>query len=564
MKHPTRWRRMALLVLALALVAAACGDGDDAATGDDAEDTGEETAEETAEATGGEYSVYICEPESLTPTNTNEVCGAEVLNALFTGLVDYDPGTSEPLLGDESERAVAESIESEDQQTWTITLKDGFTFHDGTPVTAQSFVDSWNYGAYGPNAQGNSYFLASVEGYEDLQCGTTDEGEADCETSPPAAEEMSGLVASDDQTLEVTLAEPFSQFPLTVGYTAFYPMPESFFEDPEAFNEAPVGNGPFQMDGEWQRNQQVNVVRYDDHPAPPNADAVEFRIYADVNTGYNDLIAGNLDVMDSLPPEQIESAQAEFGDRFIEDQSSSHTYIGIPTYDERFESIELRRAFSKAIDRQAITDAVLPQQTPAYGVVSPVVQGARENACGDNCEYDPEAASELFEQAGGWEGPLTLWFNAGAGHDIWMEAVANQLRENLGIEEIEFEQLQFAEYLGLLDNREITGPYRLGWVMDYPSPQNYLEPLFATDGSSNNSGYANPEVDDLIAEGNRAETIEEGIEFYHQAEDLILQDLPHIPMFHGRVAAAYSENVEGVIVDAFTRVNTADIQVTNS
>ncbi|MQB02231.1 MAG: ABC transporter substrate-binding protein, partial [Actinobacteria bacterium] len=372
-----------------------------------------------------EFSVYICEPEALTPTRTNEVCGAEVLNALFSGLVEYDAETSEPLLGGDSDRAVAESIESDDQQAWTITLKEGFTFHDGTAVTAQSFADSWNYGASGPNAQDNSYFFANIEGYEDVQCGTSDEGEADCEASPPAAEEMSGLEVVDDQTLEVTLAEPFSQFPLTVGYTAFYPMAEAFFDDPEAANEAPIGNGPFQMDGEWEHNQAINVVAYDDHPAPPNVDAIEFGIYADINTAYNDLLAGNLDVMDNLPPEQIESAQAEFGDRFIDAQSSAHTFVGLPTYDERFESVELRQAISKAIDRQAITDTVKPDETPAFSVVGPVVQGARENPCGDNCEYDPEAARDLLEEAGGWEGPLTLWFNAGGGHDVWMEAVAN-------------------------------------------------------------------------------------------------------------------------------------------
>jgi len=135
------------------------------------------------------------------------------------------------------------------------------------------------------------------------------------------------------------------------------------------------------------------------------------------------------------------------------------------------------------------------------------------------------------------------------------------LRQNLGIESIEFETLEFAEYLGLLDEQQVTGPYRLGWVMDYPSPQNYLEPLFATGGSSNNSGYANPAVDELIAQGNQAPTVEEGIEFYNQAEDLILADMPHIPMFFGRLAAAHSECVDNVIIDAFTRVSTDKVSV---
>ena len=538
-------------------------DGTDTPTEADASDAATGDAEETA--SGGEFSVFISEPESLTPTNTNETNGAEVLNALFSGLVDFDVETTDPLIGDQSTRAIAQSIETEDQQTWTITLKEGYTFHNGEPVTAESFVRAWNYGALGANAQGNAYFFENIEGYEQLQCGEGADGEPDCEAAPPASEELSGLTAVDEQTIEVTLVEPFSQFPLTIGYTAFYPLPEAFFEDPEAYNEAPIGNGPFQMDGTWQHNQSIRVVRFEDYAGEKaKADAVEFRIYAEQTTAYNDLIAGGLDVMDQLPPENIPTAAQEFGERYLESESSTFQYLGFPTYDERFSKPELRRAFSMAIDREAIATAVRPDFKPARSVVSPVVAGSREDPCGENCAYDPEAAKELFDSAGGFTGTLTLWFNAGAGHDEWVNAVANQLRQNLGIQDIQFQQLQFAEYLGLLDNQEITGPFRLGWVMDYPSPQNYLEPIYSTTGSSNNFGYSNPEVDALIEQGNAAGSVEEGIDFYHQAEDLILQDMPNIPMFFGRVSAAHSERVSGVIVDSFTRVNTADITVTDA
>ena len=555
----TRLPRWVLLALVLGLAAAACGGG---GGGEDESGTGAAPATEPAAgegteapaAGGGTFSVYVCEPEHLVPQNTNETCGSEVLNALFTGLVTYDPETAEP------SNAVAASIESEDQQTWTITLNEGWTFHNGDPVTASSFVDAWNYAAYQPNLQGNSYFFSNVQGYDDLQCGATDE-EGNC-TEEPAQTEMTGLSVTDDLTFEVTLSAPFSQFPLTVGYTAFYPLPQAFFDDPEAYEEAPIGNGPFMMDGQWNHNQNINVVRYPEYAdEPAAAEAVEFRIYSEINTAYNDLLAGNLDIMDTIPPEQLQSAEQQFGEAFISDQSSSHTFLGIPTYDPAFESIELRRALSMAIDREAIVDAIRPDQTPASGVVSPVVAGAREDPCGDTCDFNPEMAMQLYEESGGYEGTMTLWFNSGAGHEGWIEAVANQWRENLGISDIQFESLQFAEYLQLLGNQEVTGPYRLGWVMDYPSPQNYLEPLFATGGSSNNSGYSNEEVDNLIAQGNQAGSVDEGIEFYHQAEDIILEELPHIPIFMGAVSAAHTERVSNVIVDPFTHLNIHEIQV---
>jgi oligopeptide transport system substrate-binding protein len=524
-----------------ALVLTACGEGDD----DDGDGGG---------ATGGTFSVYVCEPEHLVPQNTNETCGSEVLNALFTPLVNYDPESSDPEFGEGVGDAVALSIESEDQVNWTITLKEGWTFHNGEPVDAASYLRGWNAGALSTNAYGNSYFFANLLGYDDLQA---EEGQE------PAGTEMTGLRVVDDTTFTVELSAPFSQFPLTLGYTAFYPLPEAYEADPEGFEEQPIGNGPFQMVGSWEHDRQVEVERYENFAgAKAEADGVVFQIYSDVNTAYNDLLAGNLDVMDSVPPERLTDAKAEFGDRFIERDSSSFTYVGFPLYDERFQDARLRTAISMAIDRQAIIDAIFNGSfTPAGSVVSPVVAGSRDNPCGAACEYDPAGAKQLFDEAGGYDGTLTLWFNSGAGHEKWMEAVSNQLRQNLGITDIEFKSLEFAQYLSRLDAEEITGPFRLGWVMDYPSPQNYLEPIFGTDGSSNNFGYSNNEVDQLIAEGNAAATIDDGIEFYHQAEDLILEDMPNIPMWFGKVQAAHSENVDGVVIDEFTRFNTAEIAV---
>jgi oligopeptide transport system substrate-binding protein len=544
-------RNSALVATAIAgaMLLSACGGSDEEGGG-----------EGGAEATGGTFSIYIGEPENpLVPGNTTESEGHQVISSLWTGLVEYATDGAVEYTG------VAESIESEDNTTWTITLRDGWTFHDGTPVTSQSFVDAWNYTALSTNAQGASYFFSNVEGYEDLQGETDDAGNVVAE---PAATEMSGLEVVSDTEFTVTLATPFAQFPVTVGYNAFFPLPEAFFEDPAAFGTKPIGNGPFKADEDFVPGTGFTVTRYEDFGGekPAKADSVEFRVYSDLNTAYTDLQGANLDVLPDMPPDALASAADELGDRFLEAPSSGFTYLGFPTYDERYSDPRVRQAFSMAIDRQAISDAIFNgSRTPADAFVAPVVDGYREGVC-EACQLDVEAANALLDEAGfDRSQPIELWFNAGAGHDAWVQAAGNQLRENLGVEYVLRGDLEFAEYLPLLDEQGVTGPFRLGWSMDYPSPQNYLEPLYSTaalpPAGSNATFYQNPEFDELIKQGNSAASNEEAIEFYNQAEDLLLEDMPIIPMFFDLEQAAHSENVSDVVIDVFGDIDVAAVTV---
>jgi len=537
-------KRMSLiaLLMALALVAAACGGGD----GDDPGQTGDDGGG----ATGGEFSVGICEPQFLMPGNTQETCGAQVLQGLFTPLVEFDPDTAEP------SNVIAESIDSEDLQTWTVTIQDGWTFHNGEPLTAQSYVNAWNWAANAQNKALNSYFFGNIEGYADLNP----------EKGKPETEEMSGLKVIDDTSFEVTLSEPFSQFPLTVGYTAFYPLPDAFFDDPDAFNEAPIGNGPYMMDGKWRHDREIKVTKYADYSGEePNADAIEFRIYADANTQYTDLIAGQVDIIDSVPTEQLAQAPQELGDRFVQKESSYFGYLQFPLYADPWGNVELRRAVSMAIDREAITTAIYQgAYTPAESIIPPVVPGFRENVC-DVCTHDPEQAAQLWEANDG-PSDIVLWFNNDGGHEEWMEAVSNQLRQTLGVK-TKFESMAFEEYLTLQDQHELTGPGRGAWVFDYPSPQNYLEPIFGCDGSSQEMGYEDhgcEEAQEAIDAGNAEPELDAAIEHYHRAEELILEDLPATPLWFGVTQSGYGEGVDNVIFDVFSFVRLEQVEVVDA
>jgi ABC-type transport system substrate-binding protein len=522
-------RPAALVATALAgamLLSACGGDSDDSGSGAGSSD-------------GGTFTAYIGEPKSpLVPGNTTESEGAKVISALWTGLVGYSEE------GEVEYSGVAESIESEDNQNWTITLKDGWTFHDGTPVDAQSFVDAWNYTANPQNAQDGGSYLGRIAGTDELEAGT--------------ATELSGLAVEDDLTFTVQLESPFALFPAVVGYDAFNPLPDVFFEDPEGFGTHPIGNGPFMADSDYVPGQGITLTRYEDYAGEDKAKAagMEFIVYADQATAYTDAQDGNVDIVDVIPPDVIESAQNEFGDNFINTEVSQITYMGFPTYDARFSDPRVRQAISMAIDRDAISKAIFAgTRTPADSFIAPVVDGYREGSC-EYCKYDVDAAKKLLAETGfDTSQPIDLWFNAGGGHDAWMEAVGNQLRQNLGIDFKLQGNLDFAQYLPLGEQKGFTGPFRMGWSFDYPAAESYLTPLF-TEASlppvgSNYSFYTNPKVSELIAQGDQAASEKEAIELYQQAEDLIAADMPFAPMFFTQIQSVHTDHVSNVRIDLF-------------
>jgi len=114
---------------------------------------------------------------------------------------------------------------------------------------------------------------------------------------------------------------------------------------------------------------------------------------------------------------------------------------------------------------------------------------------------------------------------------------------------------KFADLLTKLEKKEDVGLIRLGWIMDYPLMENYLGPLYSTNGSSNYYGYSNPEFDNLLKQGSAAPTPEEAIKYWQQAEDILARDMPVIPLRLGQNVYGHSERVKNVEVDRFSKVD---------
>jgi oligopeptide transport system substrate-binding protein len=534
----------------IALVATACGGG---GTPTPATSEGGQT--------GGEVTVAGCTPENpLVPGNTAEVCGGDIVDAMTSKLIEYNTENAAP------SNDIAESIESSDNKVFTVKLKP-YKFHDGTEVTAKSFVDAWNYTAYGPNGQEGSYFMGPIAGYAATQCP-----DADCKEQPKA-KTMSGLKVVDDKTFTITTSEPVSNLPVRLGYSAYSPLPESFFKDPKAFEKKPVGAGQFKVDS--ISNTEIVLSKFAEFSGAnkANVDKLTFRVYQDPAAAYADAVAGSLDYIDdsNIPSDQLvgEAYKNDFPDRTSQKESLVNGWITFSPNDPQLagkENVEKRKAISRAIDRDLIVKQIFSgTRTPATGWVSPAVDGYKADVCGDSCKFDKDAAKQAFDAAGGYQGTLTMTYNADAPNKAWSEAVCNQIKNNLGINCVAVPTVDFATFNKKLDANEIKGIFRSGWQADYPSIENYLSPLYAKGAfppqGSNYSKFDNPEFEKLLAQAAAAPTLDEANVIYQQAEAVLATEFPTAPLWYNKTTSAWSDRVTDVQVTAFGVLDFAAIKV---
>lgn len=507
------------------------------------------------DASGNGIVVAIAEPRHLLPADTLDTSGRQVLAALFQPLVEFDDGTR-PV------PAAAKSVTPDrTARVWTIELKPGLAFSNGEPVTADSYIDAWNFGAYGPNEQSASVSFERIAGFADLQ--SREAG------ARPQATTMTGLKKTGDTTFTVTLTTPFAGFAHQLNEAAFYPLPRAAFSAPgviaDGFEDAPVGNGPFAMAGKWEHDVRIVVAKAPGFTGGkvPAVDRVTWRIYQDQQEAYEDLLSDDVDVLPQIPFERLADAPADLDDRLRRSPNSTFQFVAFPEYQPEFADPGVRRALSMAIDRRAMTDEIFRgAQTPATSFVSPVVAGYRPDSCGESCVHDPVKAKQLYAESGGPAG-ITVTYNVDGGHKAWVDAMCAQIRAALGVTCTGQGLPKLADVLAKLEKREPVGLVRLTWDMDFPLMQNYLGPLYTTNGSLNSYGYSNTAFDSLVKDGSEAPTVDVAIRKWQQAEDILAQDMPVIPLRFGQNVFGVSTRVKDVVVDSAQRIDLYDVQLTS-
>ncbi|WP_030929351.1 peptide ABC transporter substrate-binding protein [Streptomyces sp. NRRL S-646] len=502
---------------------------------------------------GGDSSAVLSsswgDPQNpLEPANTNEVQGGKVLDMIFRGLKKYDPKTGA------AKNMLAEKIDTTDSQNFTVTVKSGWKFSNGEAVTAKSFVDAWNYGASLKNNQKNAIFFGYIDGYDKVH------PEAGAQT----ADTLSGLKVTGPRTFTIKLTQKFSTFPDTLGYSAFYPLPGAFFSDHATWIKKPVGNGPYTVES-YTKGSKMSLRKWDAYPGTDKAQngGVDLKVYTDNNTAYTDLLAGNLDLVDDVPAAQLKNVKADLGDRYLNTPAGIIQTLAFPFYDPNWNksgSEKVRKGLSMAINRKQITDTIFQKtRTPATDWTSPVLGtkgGFQDGLCGSSCEYNPSEAKKLVKEGGGLPGgQVKITYNADTGsHKEWVDAVCNSINNALGNDKacVGNPVGTFADFRNRITQKKMSGPFRAGWQMDYPLIQDFLQPLYYTNASSNDGHWSNKDFDKLVNQANAETDTTKAISLFQDAEKVVRDNMAAIPLWYQNGSAGWSDRLSNVALNPFS------------
>ena len=535
--HAGRWAGYLGIIAALAaiLALAACGGDSGPATTEPAtvptetpatqEDTatgdGDGASGEGAAAAGTAKLVQLfVDPPTFDPHLTTDATSARIIVEVFGGLVTIDPDLN--IVAD-----LAESWDiSNDGRVYTFRLHPDAKFHDGRAVTANDV--QWSLERVtNPLLESPvvDQYLGDIVGVKEKLAGD--------------AQTISGVKVIDDRTIEITIDDAKSYFLAKLTYpTAFVLDKNNVEANPRQWFREPNGTGPFRLT-EYSVGETLKLGRNEHyHLGPPKLDEVEFILSGGTSmlmyendeihvagVGLADLDRLN-DPSNELFPE-LKTAPASF---------SVH-YIGLNVNEPPLDDAKVRQALNFAIDKQEIATIVLGDLVaPADGILPPKFPGYDESVRG--YEYDPERARQLLEESKYGDDlenipPITITTpgSFGANVSLDMEVVLQMWERNLGIT-AEFQQTEFATFLKDLHKGRFQ-MFDIGWIADYPDPENFLDILFHSESNNNHTHYSNPDVDALLMKARVEADTTARYALYNQAEQMILDDAPWVPLWFG-------------------------------
>ncbi|GAA4237490.1 hypothetical protein GCM10022254_49690 [Actinomadura meridiana] len=454
---------------------------------------------------------------------------------LFTGLTELDAQ------GVARNRLATSITPDATCQNWQITVRAGTTFSDGAPVDAAAFARGWARSAAvaaGPAA----YLMNDVEGFDTVSAAKTGE--------------LSGVKATGSQ-LSVKLTKPDCEFPTRLADPVFFPVPaDAGRYDNTAYNDKPIGNGPFKVETNT-KHQNVTLVRNDAWAfGKTKLDKVDIKLAREPAQARVAFTAGATD----LAMLGSTTSSGTGGGNDLVKRSLPYTRFIIPlTRRGPLRSKEARLAVSAALDRTKLSAAAQGYYRPALGIVPATIPGGFEKpgVCASCGAPDPDQAKALAARAGLKPGTkVPLHHPNVASYEPVAQAMAEQLRSTLGWN-VELKPVEFADLRKTYSGSDAAGLALMSWGPDYPTPRTILEPLLGgrtatLDASSNTNvnGWRNARFDDLLDRAARSPSADTRTSLYKEAEKIALDDLAIIPlMVNERVALVRKAKYVGLALD---------------
>jgi len=462
---------------------------------------------------GQVLNLYGIDPWTLDPAVSSEMTSHEYIMQLFGGLVRLDDNL-------EPAPDIAERVQvSDDGRTYTFYLRQDVRFHDGRQVKAEDFKYSWER-ACAPETRSltAATYLGDIVGVREVLSGQT--------------KEISGVRVVDDYTLEVTIDAPKSYFLSKLTYPTAFVVDRADVEAGGVWWRSPNGTGPFRLK-QWEENELLVLERnglY--YRGTAQVNLVVFQLWGGVPMNMYE--TGKIDVT-AVGIDYIEKVTDETGPFYLDLRvvpELSFFYIGFNDAQPPFDDVNIRRAFSQAIDKDKLVSLVFKgTMQPADGILPPGMPGYNEALLG--LDYDIEGTKELIARSRYGEvsqlPPITVTTMGWGGLiSPELEAVVHQWRENLGVE-VTVRQLEPERFLYHL-GEEKDEMFYIGWVADYPHPQDFLDILFHSGADNNYGEYSNPAVDALLERAGVEQDSALSLELYQQAEQLLVEDAACLPL----------------------------------
>jgi len=454
-------------------------------------------------------------PITLDPAISADMSSHTYVMHIFSGLVRLDQELN--IVPD-----IAESWEkSPDGKTYTFYLRQGVKFHSGGEITAADFKYSWERACDPDTGSGTAAtYLGDIIGAKDMLAGETGG--------------ISGVEVIDDYTLRVTIDAPKAYFLSKLAYPTAFVVDRANVESGEDWWREPDGTGPFKLK-EWEEGLWLILERSQIYYGEPaKLEQVVYLLSDAPMTLYE---TGQIDVV-SVYLAYIDLVSDETGPFYHElavTPELSLYYIGFNTAQPPFDDVNVRRAFCHAVDKERIAEIILRDMVnEADGILPPGIPGYNESL--EGLDYDVEKAKELIADSRYGDAsnlPAITLTVEGYGNNIpsYLGAIIQEWQQNLGLE-ISVRQLEPEDFIYNL-KREKDEMFITGWIADYPDPHNFLDILFYTGSEVNISEYSNPTLDASLDQAAIEQDGALRLAMYQQAEQLVVDDAPCLPLFHG-------------------------------